>query len=111
MELADMQDLGSCAARRAGSSPVIRTRQGPGVKFRSGLFLYLSPVTRDYSTLHKKVRHSYFKYNALKSSLSRIGSKQLLLFRQQMKSSTSVTSESVSFFSPDTWSKKGEVKR
>ena len=24
MELADMQDLGSCAARRAGSSPVIR---------------------------------------------------------------------------------------
>ena len=26
MELADMQDLGSCAARRAGSSPVIRIK-------------------------------------------------------------------------------------
>lgn len=34
MELADMQDLGSCAARRAGSSPVIRIKprnEGPGV--------------------------------------------------------------------------------
>ena len=28
MELADMQDLGSCAARRAGSSPVIRINTG-----------------------------------------------------------------------------------
>lgn len=26
MELADMQDLGSCAARRVGSSPTIRIR-------------------------------------------------------------------------------------
>ena len=31
MELADMQDLGSCAARRAGSSPVIRIKT-PGTK-------------------------------------------------------------------------------
>lgn len=31
MELADMQDLGSCAARRAGSSPVIRIKP-PGTK-------------------------------------------------------------------------------
>ena len=27
MELVDMQDLGSCAERRVGSSPFIRTRQ------------------------------------------------------------------------------------
>ena len=27
MELADMQDLGSCAARRAGSSPVFRRKR------------------------------------------------------------------------------------
>ena len=27
MELADMQDLGSCAERRVGSSPFIRTRR------------------------------------------------------------------------------------
>ena len=26
MELADMQDLGSCAVRRGGSSPFIRTK-------------------------------------------------------------------------------------
>lgn len=34
MELADMQDLGSCAVRRAGSSPVIRIKprnEGSGV--------------------------------------------------------------------------------
>lgn len=29
MELADMQDLGSCAVRRAGSTPVIRTTKVP----------------------------------------------------------------------------------
>ena len=28
MELADMQDLGSCAARRMGSSPIFRSRFG-----------------------------------------------------------------------------------
>lgn len=33
MELADMQDLGSCAARRAGSSPVIRIKT-PERRFR-----------------------------------------------------------------------------
>lgn len=27
MKLADMQDLGSCVARRAGSSPVARTKK------------------------------------------------------------------------------------
>ena len=38
MELVDMQDLGSCAARRVGSSPFIRTTN----KNRpSGLFLFV----------------------------------------------------------------------
>lgn len=40
MELADMQDLGSCAARRAGSSPVIRTQwreAEPGVLFQESV--------------------------------------------------------------------------
>ena len=38
MKLADTQDLGSCAARRAGSSPVTRTMQ----KVRSfGLFYFV----------------------------------------------------------------------
>ena len=27
MELVDMQDLGSCASRRGGSSPFIRTKE------------------------------------------------------------------------------------
>lgn len=36
MELADMQDLGSCAARRAGSSPVIRIKT-PERRFRGFL--------------------------------------------------------------------------
>lgn len=36
MELADMQDLGSCAARRAGSSPVIRIKP-PERRFRGFL--------------------------------------------------------------------------
>ncbi len=36
-ELADVQDLGSCVARRAGSSPVIRTKKRPDM----GLFLFL----------------------------------------------------------------------
>lgn len=44
MELADMQDLGSCAARRAGSSPVIRIKP-PERRFRGFLraFLFLFP--------------------------------------------------------------------
>ena len=37
MELADMQDLGSCAERRVGSSPTIRINKHPfgcGVWYR-----------------------------------------------------------------------------
>ena len=42
MELADMQDLGSCAARRAGSNPVIRiTGFNPFVYKGLELFLIL----------------------------------------------------------------------
>lgn len=40
MELADMQDLGSCAARRAGSSPVIRIT-GFNTFIYKGLELFL----------------------------------------------------------------------
>ena len=45
MELADMQDLGSCAARRAGSSPVIRIKT-PELSFRGFLraCLFLFPL-------------------------------------------------------------------
>lgn len=38
MELADMQDLGSCAVRRAGSTPVIRINQQKEVLFIGLLF-------------------------------------------------------------------------
>jgi hypothetical protein len=46
-ELADVQDLGSCASRRAGSTPVTRTRQkNPNFTFTKVgfgfLLLYLS---------------------------------------------------------------------
>ena len=40
MELADMQDLGSCAARRVGSSPTFRTQwreAEPGVLFQESV--------------------------------------------------------------------------
>ena len=40
MELADMQDLGSCAERRAGSSPVIRINK-KAIRFFDSFF-YLS---------------------------------------------------------------------
>ena len=44
-ELADVQDLGSCAARRVGSTPTTRTKQGAS---RKGLPLlqYESLMTR-----------------------------------------------------------------
>jgi hypothetical protein len=35
-ELADVQDLGSCAERRAGSSPVARTTDCPKTRYFSG---------------------------------------------------------------------------
>ena len=53
MELADMQDLGSCAVRRGGSSPFIRTKvpysyvKGCGVFFTFLLFV----ITNQASSL------------------------------------------------------------
>ncbi len=43
MELADMQDLGSCAERRAGSSPVIRINKKRAFLFAL-FFVYLISV-------------------------------------------------------------------
>lgn len=43
VELADAQDLGSCAARRVGSTPTTRTKKHVG-SFRTGV-LFLIMVT------------------------------------------------------------------
>ena len=40
MELADMQDLGSCAARRMGSTPFIRTNHKNPVAVMAAGFLH-----------------------------------------------------------------------
>lgn len=44
MELADMQDLGSCAERRVGSSPTIRMIPTVG----NGVFLQVSYSSEDH---------------------------------------------------------------
>ena len=40
MELADMQDLGSCAAMRWGSNPHARTRKETPFVYRQKVFLF-----------------------------------------------------------------------
>ena len=67
MELADMQDLGSCAVRRAGSTPVIRTTSegapfyGASFNFEKSsaltgiaLFCILTPALTAYNILPAK---------------------------------------------------------
>ena len=73
MEMADMQDLGSCAARRAGSSPVIRIKprnEGSGVfadgdleswDSRSPLPLRSVPGRRPPDVWHPVIRITGFK--------------------------------------------------
>ena len=52
MELADMQDLGSCAARRAGSSPVIRiTGFNPFIYKGLELFLILDLSSTEWKIM------------------------------------------------------------
>ena len=61
MELADMQDLGSCAARRAGSSPVIRIKprnEGSGVF--CGLFYFLNLLNNKQSNLEVRLPGKFF---------------------------------------------------
>ena len=59
----------------------------------------------------EKRKKFYDLSRALKSSRSLIGSKQRLLFRQLMKSSTSDVPESHTGFSPSTKLNSGAVKR
>lgn len=42
MELADVQDLGSCAARRVGSTPTTRTKKEAVYKTASFLVLFIT---------------------------------------------------------------------
>ena len=46
MELADMQDLGSCAARRKGSSPLFRMIKAPSSLLGEGAFWHVRPACR-----------------------------------------------------------------
>ena len=69
-ELADAQDLGSCAAKRAGSSPVTRTilcghlgEQGGlrNTPDKSGVFLYFFSNILVRKALDRSKLHQYFE--------------------------------------------------
>ena len=62
MELVDMQDLGSCAERRVGSTPFIRTN-GKSLGFAIGLRLFLcadSTSLRLFFILGHTLGHTFF---------------------------------------------------
>ena len=61
MELADMQDLGSCAARRRGSSPLIRIK-----KVLNSGFLAMS-------ILHNTTSNKFSQYHELEMSDEDVG--------------------------------------
>ncbi len=71
MELADMQDLGSCAARRRGSSPLIRIRKFQFFTLNNRLYLlYILIDNRCYLFCRETIIIHRYNYLCLCRSLS-----------------------------------------